>query len=103
MADLVWSDPDPDKEEFAISPRFVPLPPFSHLERTHGNPAAEPGTLLVLKWSRNFSKLILWCTFFALINSAWKVSQFSTMIDYQPSGRHQIIVIVVVIWRVFLK
>lgn len=23
MADLVWSDPDPDKEEFAISPRFV--------------------------------------------------------------------------------
>lgn len=21
MADLVWSDPDPDKEEFAISPR----------------------------------------------------------------------------------
>lgn len=24
MADLVWSDPDQDKEEFAISPRFVP-------------------------------------------------------------------------------
>jgi serine/threonine-protein phosphatase PPG1 len=24
MADLVWSDPDPDKEDFAISPRFVP-------------------------------------------------------------------------------
>lgn len=23
MADLVWSDPDPDKEEFAISPRLV--------------------------------------------------------------------------------
>lgn len=23
MADLVWSDPDPDKEEFAISPRYV--------------------------------------------------------------------------------
>lgn len=23
MADLVWSDPDQDKEEFAISPRFV--------------------------------------------------------------------------------
>lgn len=23
MADLVWSDPDPDKEEFAISPRSV--------------------------------------------------------------------------------
>lgn len=21
LADLVWSDPDPDKEEFAISPR----------------------------------------------------------------------------------
>lgn len=26
MADLVWSDPDPDKEEFAISPRSVPSP-----------------------------------------------------------------------------
>lgn len=25
MADLVWSDPDPEKEDFAISPRFVPL------------------------------------------------------------------------------
>lgn len=23
MADLVWSDPDPDKEDFAISPRYV--------------------------------------------------------------------------------
>lgn len=23
MADLVWSDPDPDKEDFAISPRLV--------------------------------------------------------------------------------
>jgi len=23
MADLVWSDPDPDKEDFAISPRCV--------------------------------------------------------------------------------
>jgi hypothetical protein len=22
MADLVWSDPDPDKEDFAISPRL---------------------------------------------------------------------------------
>lgn len=32
MADLVWSDPDPDKEEFAISPRFVLLfPSFSPL------------------------------------------------------------------------
>lgn len=25
MADLVWSDPDPEKEDFAISPRLVPL------------------------------------------------------------------------------
>lgn len=24
MADLVWSDPDPEKEDFAISPRFIP-------------------------------------------------------------------------------
>ena len=23
MADLVWSDPDPEKEDFAISPRYV--------------------------------------------------------------------------------
>lgn len=23
MADLVWSDPDPDKDEFAISPRLL--------------------------------------------------------------------------------
>ncbi len=22
MADLVWSDPDPEKEDFAISPRY---------------------------------------------------------------------------------
>lgn len=25
MADLVWSDPDPDKEDFAISPRYAHL------------------------------------------------------------------------------
>lgn len=25
MADLVWSDPDPEKEDFAISPRYVHL------------------------------------------------------------------------------
>jgi serine/threonine-protein phosphatase PPG1 len=23
MADLVWSDPDPEKEDFAISPRYA--------------------------------------------------------------------------------
>ena len=27
MADLVWSDPDPEKEEFAISPRYVVMQP----------------------------------------------------------------------------
>ena len=32
MADLVWSDPDPDKEDFAISPRFVLSP---HLRCAH--------------------------------------------------------------------
>lgn len=26
MADLVWSDPDPEKEDFAISPRLVRFP-----------------------------------------------------------------------------
>jgi serine/threonine-protein phosphatase PPG1 len=26
MADLVWSDPDAEKEDFAISPRSVPTP-----------------------------------------------------------------------------
>ena len=31
MADLVWSDPDPEKEDFAISPRYwgAPLRPAS--------------------------------------------------------------------------
>jgi hypothetical protein len=23
MADLVWSDPDPEKDEFSLSPRYV--------------------------------------------------------------------------------
>ena len=51
MADLVWSDPDPEKEDFAISPRYVRRPevdrstgrlgglelvPRSHLERPDG-------------------------------------------------------------------
>lgn len=30
MADLVWSDPDPGKEEFAISPRYVIFHYFFH-------------------------------------------------------------------------
>jgi hypothetical protein len=29
MADLVWSDPDPEKEDFAISPRYVVKDSFS--------------------------------------------------------------------------
>lgn len=48
MADLVWSDPDPDKEEFALSPRgagytfgasvvkhFLELNDMSHILRAH--------------------------------------------------------------------
>jgi serine/threonine-protein phosphatase PPG1 len=48
MADLVWSDPDPDKEEFAISPRgagytfgssivkkFLEINGMNHVLRAH--------------------------------------------------------------------
>lgn len=30
MADLVWSDPDAEKEDFAISPRSVLTPAYHH-------------------------------------------------------------------------
>ena len=38
MADLVWSDPDPEKEDFAISPRCAPFPlyTFAHLASKAG-------------------------------------------------------------------
>ena len=31
MADLVWSDPDPEKEDFAISPRYRPVASLARL------------------------------------------------------------------------
>jgi len=47
MADLVWSDPDPERDEFAISQRLDISPRFILIE-------GELGINLAHKSSRNF-------------------------------------------------
>lgn len=51
MADLVWSDPDPDKEEFAISPRFVLASLHSMMSSSSQCPALAPSVKLILLWT----------------------------------------------------
>ena len=61
MADLVWSDPDPDKEEFAISPRWVRSTPSRACSPRPADTSSPhhtegPGTRLARKSSRSSSK-----------------------------------------------
>lgn len=72
IADLVWSDPDPEKEDFAISPRFV------HAGRLRMFPlltedAGELDTPLVPGSSTSFSRSTRCPISCELINYAWKV------------------------------
>jgi diadenosine tetraphosphatase ApaH/serine/threonine PP2A family protein phosphatase len=73
IADLVWSDPDPEKEDFAISPRLVnysPLEKFSvALWNTEG-----PDTHLVPVSCTNFWKLTRCPISCARTSYAWKAT-----------------------------
>lgn len=106
MADLVWSDPDPDKEEFAISPRFVCVALIVRRDPADlmlRNRIEARDTLSELKSFVNFLKSIQWFTFYARINCVWKDIACCLMIRYQRFGQHQIIATDVGIWPVFWK
>lgn len=100
MADLVWSDPDPEKEDFAISPRSVYH--FVSLLRTELIPhfIAELGIHLVLALFTSSSTKIRCHIFSAPISFVWKDTHrflINTCLQY---GRRPTIAIVVEIQQV---
>jgi len=102
MADLVWSDPDPEKEDFAISPRFVLVMDLnSRLCLTF--PAVAQDIPLALGLFTNFWKRMACRTFSARISYAWKATRLSLTNIYLQCGRRQIIVIGAEIRRVYWK
>jgi diadenosine tetraphosphatase ApaH/serine/threonine PP2A family protein phosphatase len=100
MADLVWSDPDPEKEDFAISPRFVhfneccvSLICMAEVQDTHSGQVS----------FTSFSKQTACHTFSVRISFAWKAMLLSSISAYPQYGRRQIIAIGAVIRRVYWK
>jgi len=100
MADLVWSDPDPEKEDFAISPRFVhfneccvSLICMAEVQDTHSGQVS----------FTNFSKQTACHTFSVHISFAWKAMLLSSINAFPRYGRRQIIAIGAVIRQVYWK
>lgn len=93
MADLVWSDPDPEKDEFSLSPRYYSLLSFTSL-----NIVEVQAINLALRLLGSFWKLILCRTYYERINCAMRATRCFMKIDCRPCGRLLIIVIVVPIW-----
>ena len=92
MADLVWSDPDPEKEDFAISPRWSASAHPSSCWVTYSE-LEERATRSGLVWCTNFWIRIICPTFSALTSSAWKGIRLFLTSTFQPSGRRRIIAI----------
>ena len=90
MADLVWSDPDPEKEDFAISPRWGASAPPSSCWMTYSE-LEERATPSGLVWCTNSWIRIICPTFSALTSSAWKGIRLFLTNTFRPSGRRQII------------
>ena len=101
MADLVWSDPDPEKEDFAISPRYT------HLEHLHFSysliTSVVLGIPLDLALFTNFSIKTGCLISFVHTNCAWKDTLPYLISTFPQFGRLLIIVIDVEIWQVFWK
>lgn len=127
MADLVWSDPDAEKEDFAISPRSVWFLPQQELQRGWLHSTNMTGLLfphvlhtdtpfvgsmshseardthLVLVSSTNSSRQTICHIFSVHINFVWKVTR-PYLTNISPRyGPRPIIVIAVAIRRVFSK
>jgi len=118
MADLVWSDPDAEKEDFAISPRsvhnltvprlmkLIPSFPYhlvsivsisetNHIEvqATHLGQAS-----CISSWKRTTCRI-----FYARTNSVWKGIHRSLTNTFPLSGQRPTIVIVVATPRAYLR
>ena len=87
MADLVWSDPDPEKEDFAISPRYDA--PALHLAVSVEDFPEGQDTHLVPAWYINFSIKTTCHTFFAHINFVWRGMLLYLTSIFRPYGRHR--------------
>ncbi|KAL7411231.1 Metallo-dependent phosphatase [Mrakia frigida] len=96
MADLVWSDPDQDKEEFAISPRgagytfgsqvvrkFLALNKFDHMLRAH--------QLCMDGYSELFDKQL--STVWSAPNYCYRCGNSASILEVGPGGERK--------WNVF--
>jgi hypothetical protein len=100
MADLVWSDPDPEKEDFAISPRFVLSDQYcifliSTLEAQDTHLAQASFT--------NSSKPTACHTSSERISFVWKAMLLSSINTFPRYGLHPITAIGAVIQLVYWK
>lgn len=100
MADLVWSDPDAEKEDFAISPRSVTLFP----KNSNSNSSKEvPVIRLVPELSTSFWRPTT-CHIFSVHTSyVWKATHLFSTSTCQLFGPHQIIATGVATLRVFWR
>ena len=96
MADLVWSDPDPEKEDFAISPRCVRARPCTRTAlrspNTDTSVVCLPGardTLLVRVSCTSFWRLTRCRTSSARISCVWRAIRPSSTSTCPPSGLRQ--------------
>jgi hypothetical protein len=122
MADLVWSDPDAEKEDFAISPRSVFTPAYHQrysLIRFTISPLSRGAWCLMFQSVTNHVEVLdtrldqvsytsSWkrttChIFYARISSAWKDIRHCLTNTFRLYGQRPTIVIVVAIPRAYSR
>lgn len=104
MADLVWSDPDPEKEDFAISPRFAGCLIYS--ARCHLIYCLTPGgrdTPSAPGSCTSFSRLIACPIYSARTSFVWRDTRPCSINTFPLFGPRQITVIAVEMQRVYWK
>lgn len=100
MADLVWSDPDAEKEDFAISPRCVPIV----FNQTFLTSLSEARAIRSDRASCiSFLKLTKCPISSARISCAWKVTPHFSTNTYRLYGPHQTTAIGVVTPQAYSK
>ena len=88
MADLVWSDPDPEKEDFAISPRCVSLPVMRSQLLSVAPLKAEQGIRLVRASYTSFWRRTTCRISYGHISYAWKGTRHCSISTYRQCGPH---------------
>lgn len=90
MADLVWSDPDPEKEDFAISPRCVSSPVMRSQLLSLTLLKVEQGIRLVRALYTSFWRPTTCRISYGHISYAWKGTRPCSINTYRQCGPHPI-------------